>query len=85
MPISLDEIDQFHRFATDRVGSGAVSSFEDLYLQWSALSDRSNVNEEIKCGLADVAEGRYAPATEVAERLGRDSGSLPNEVCRLRD
>ncbi len=74
MPLTHADIESFHRFATASVEAGSVESFDDLYLQWESRSERSDVNAEIACGLADVEAGRFAPAADVMTEIRRELG-----------
>jgi len=74
MPITQMEIDGFHDFATRRAKASPVDSFADLYLEWESLRERADINAEIERGLADVANGRYAPAEEATVAIAHELG-----------
>ena len=74
VPITQMEIDGFHDFATRRAKTSPMGSFADLYLEWESLRERADINAEIERGLADVASGSYAPATEVTRAIAQELG-----------
>ena len=74
MPVTRDEIDEFHQFATTRIESGTVESFDDLYVEWNSSRERGDVNADIARGLADVEAGRFSPAAVVVARLSQEFG-----------
>jgi hypothetical protein len=70
MAVTQDELDNFHRFATDRLRNGEVDlTIDDLVIEWDSRRDRDEINAAIREGLADVNAGRTRPANEVTEEL----------------
>jgi hypothetical protein len=70
MAVTQDELDNFHRFATDRLRNGEVDlTIDDLVIEWDSRRDRDEINAAIRHGLADVDAGRTRPANEVTEEL----------------
>jgi len=72
MPITQNQIDDFHQFATDRLKSGGAElTIDDLLIEWDSSRNRDEINEAIREGLADIEAGRTRPADEVTEELRR--------------
>jgi predicted transcriptional regulator len=70
MAVTQDELDNFHRFATDRLRNGEADlTIDDLVIEWDSRRDRDEINAAIREGLADVDAGRTRPANEVTEEL----------------
>lgn len=65
-----EELEQFHRFAAERIEhGGAPSSLEEILVEWCDSQSREEVNESIRSGMADVEAGRYEPADEAMEAV----------------
>jgi predicted transcriptional regulator len=76
MPITLDELDRFHRFARDRIARGdAESTLADCLRDFLDQRDREETIADVQRGLADLAAGRWSSLDEVAERLRRELDS----------
>ena len=72
MTVTQKQLDDFYRFASDRVRSGGPPlSFDDLLIEWESLQDREDINAATREGLADVEAGRHRPAAEVMEELSK--------------
>jgi predicted transcriptional regulator len=72
MPVTQDQIDDFHQFATARLKSGGTElTIDDLLIEWDSTRNRDEINEAIREGLADIEAGRTRPAAEVTEELRR--------------
>ena len=72
MAVTQEELDRFHRFASEKLGNGGGDlSWDELFIQWESICDQDDVNAAIKQGLADVDAGRHRPASEVMEDLQR--------------
>ena len=75
MPVTKEELDHFHQFAEQAIRcSDSEVSWDELFIQWQSARERSDVNEAIREGLADVEAGRYRPAAEVMEEIRKDFG-----------
>jgi predicted transcriptional regulator len=70
MAVTQDDLDNFHRFATERLSHGEADlTIDDLVIEWDSRRDRDEINAAIREGLADVDAGRTRPANEVTEEL----------------
>jgi predicted transcriptional regulator len=70
MAVTQDELDNFHRFATQRLNScEADLTIDDLVTEWDSSRNRDEINAAIREGLADIDAGRTRPAHEVTEEL----------------
>ena len=70
MAVTQDDLDDFHRFATERLTNGEVDlTIDDLVIEWDSRRNRDDINAAIREGLADVDAGRTRPANEVTEEL----------------
>lgn len=82
MPVSLDQLDDFHRFAQQKLQSGGAESLEELCDLWRIEhpSDEESVeiHEAITRGLADIEAGRYRPAKQVMTDLRAKHGLPPS-------
>jgi predicted transcriptional regulator len=75
MAVSQAELDDFHQFASQRIGTGqSQATLDDLVMEWESLRDRDEINAAIREGFADVDAGRHRPATEVLEEIRRKRG-----------
>lgn len=79
MAVTQQDIDAFHRFASQRVSNGGSKvSFDELVLEWESVRDRDDINAAIREGLADIEAGRHRPADEVMREL-RQKHNIPSE------
>ncbi len=70
MAVTQDDLDNFHRFATERLSNGEADlTIDDLVIEWDSRRNRDEINAAIREGLADVDAGRTRPANEVTEEL----------------
>jgi len=71
-----EELEQFHRFAAQRIEQGGShASLEELFVEWCDSQSREEINEAIRRSLADVDAGRYEPA----EQAIREQFILPKQ------
>lgn len=69
MPVTQDELDHFHSFASQRIKQAEDQlTWDELIVLWESTCRRDDVNAAIRRGLADVEEGRYEPANEAMEQ-----------------
>ena len=72
MAVTQDELDSFHRFATERLRkSGEELTIDDLVIEWDSVRNREEINSAIREGLADIDAGRTRPVDQVTEELRR--------------
>jgi hypothetical protein len=69
MSVSLDQLDDFHRFAQQRVqAEGAESLVEpcDLWrIEHPSTEEQAEIHETIRQGLTYIAAGRHRPVRDV--------------------
>jgi len=79
MPVTLEELESFHQYASGRLKDGtAAPSLDELFMEWADRRDRSTINDAIRRGLADVDAGRYEPAADAMRKIRHEFG-LPQE------
>jgi hypothetical protein len=82
MSVSLDQLDDFHRFAQQKVEAGGAESLEELCDLWRiehpSSEEQAEIHEAIRQGLADIEAGRYRPARDVMEELRTKYGLPPS-------
>ena len=74
MAVSLEQLESFHRFASDRVKTGGEDlTMDELYDLWRLENlppeELQDSLESLRRGLADAEAGRVRPADEVLEEL----------------
>lgn len=75
MSTSLEELESFHEYAAGRLAEGASqASLDELLMEWQDRRDGEAINAAIRRGLADVDAGRYEPAEQSIQALGREFG-----------
>mgnify|MGYP006982547890 CR=1 FL=1 len=74
MPVTQQDLNNFHRFATEQLESGHVGSFDDLFVLWDSMRSRDDVNSEVARGLDDLEAGRYQPAAEAMAEIRDEFG-----------
>ena len=66
MSTTQEEIDSFHRFASEKLGSGRADfSMDELYRQWRSDQENADAIASIERGLADADTGRLRSMDEV--------------------
>ena len=74
-----EELENFHDYAAKRLDVCEVEpSLEELLFEWTDRHNRTQINEAIREGLADIAAGRFEPADTAMEKIRRDFG-IPDE------
>ena len=76
MPLTQEQIDSFHHFASEKMSNGGADMTMQEVLQLWALEnpsdqERAEVNAIIRQGDEDIAAGRGRPVDEVNEELRR--------------
>ena len=74
MPLSLQDIDSFHEFATQHIQAGTAETFDELYILWQSQCERGDVNQQIEIGLDDITAGRTQLADEAMEEIRAEFG-----------
>jgi hypothetical protein len=82
MSVSLDQLDDFHRFAQQRLQAEGAESLEELCDLWRiehpSADEAAEIDEAIQQGLADIEAGRYRPAEQVMAELRAKYGLPPS-------
>ena len=76
MPLTQEQIDSFHRFASEKMSNGGANmTMQEILQLWSLENptdqERAEVNAIIRQGDEDIAAGRGRPVDEVNEELRR--------------
>ena len=71
MSLTLDQLEDFHRFAQAKLGNGGAESIAELARQWEVAREREEVNEALREATEDLKAGRYRPAADVSRDLRR--------------
>jgi hypothetical protein len=74
--VSLDQLDDFHRFALQQVQIGDAESIAELARQWDAARERKEIEAALDEAMEDIKAGRYRPAEDVSRDM-RKKYSLP--------
>jgi hypothetical protein len=73
MSVTQEELDSFHRFASEKLNKGPADlSWDELFIHWQSARERDEVNTAIREGLADVEAGRYQDASEAMEEIRKE-------------
>jgi hypothetical protein len=71
LSVTLDQLNDFHRFAIARLGSGGAESLTELADQWQAAREREDVNQALREATGDLKAGRFRPADDVLRDFER--------------
>ena len=71
MPVTIQELDSFRQFASEKLGNGGADSMRQLVEQWEAARERSDVNAIIALGVEEMNAGGGRPARDVMEELSQ--------------
>ncbi len=75
MQVTLEELESFSRFASQRLRQNAVpSSLEECLRQWRAERELQATVADIEQSLDDVAPGRVNPVDQVFDDVRRRLG-----------
>jgi predicted transcriptional regulator len=78
MSVTLSELEDFHRFARQRLRTERAESLEELCDLWRiehpSAEERADIDAAIRQGLADIEAGRGRPAMEITDELLRKHG-----------
>ena len=75
MAVTQDDLDNFHRFATEKLRStGAVDSLQDLLDMWRREQEYAETVNDIRQGLEDYDAGRAEPRAKAFTDIRRDLG-----------
>ena len=65
MPLTLNELENFHRFAAGKLENGGVPSLEECLRQWRETQFDEETIASIRRGLAQADAGLCRPLEEV--------------------
>jgi hypothetical protein len=76
MAVTQDQIDSFHRFASDRIANGGADlSFQEIVALWKldnpSDEERAEVIAAINQGVKDIESGNHRPADEFMDEMRR--------------
>ena len=75
MATTREELDRFHRFAADQIGSDqSPFDLEELLMRWMDQEDCSSIGAAVDRGLREMESGLGRPVGEVSEELRRKHG-----------
>ena len=75
MTATQENIDSFHRFATERLKNGSQDlSMDELYRQWRAAREEAETVASIQRGLDDAEAGRVRSLDEVDADIRQELG-----------
>lgn len=69
MSVSQADLDDFQRFAAEKLANEGAASMSELLRQWEESRERRETIASIKRGVADVEAGRTRPAEDVLDEL----------------
>ncbi len=72
MSITKADLDDFQRFAAEKLASDDAESMNELLRAWEASREQQETVDSVKRGLADVEAGRTRPAKDVLDELRAD-------------
>lgn len=80
MSTTLEQLDEFHRFARERLSQGEPElSIEDCLRLWRARVEYEETVAAVRQGVADIEAGRGRPFAEVDAEIRRDLGLEPRQ------
>ena len=78
MPATLEELESFSQFASERLSLGeSLLSLEECLRQWRADRESQEVVADIQQSLDDVANGRVKPVDQAFDDVHRRLGWRP--------
>jgi len=76
MPVTKDDIQDFHRFVDERLSNGGADSLRQLVAEWE---ERQEANAAIRQGIADIDAERTEPFFESQDRFRQERGLPPRQ------
>ena len=71
MSVTLNQLEDFHRFAQTKLGNGGAESIAELARQWEIAREREEVNEALREATEELKAGRFRPAADVSRDMRR--------------
>lgn len=69
MSVTQTDLDDFRRFASERLATRGANSLADLLREWEAARERVETLDSIRRGLANADAGRIRPTQDVLDEL----------------
>ena len=75
MPITAEQLDEFHRFGNDQLSSGRGDlTWDELFVLWESRENSNDIDAAIRQGTADVDAGRFEPIGDALADLRSEFG-----------
>lgn len=85
MAVTKEDLDNFHRFAVEKLGSAEASvSFQELLDMWRQEHEYAATVDDIRQGLRDYEAGKAEPLAKAFSDLRRDLG-LPGRLRQAHE
>ncbi len=76
MPVTKDDIQDFHCFVDEKLANGAADSLRQLVVEWE---ERQETNAAVRQGIADIEAGRTEPFFDSQDRFREERGLPPRQ------
>ena len=76
MPVTTDDIQNFHRFVDEKLANGGADSLRQLVAEWE---ERQEASAAIRQGIADIDAGLIEPFFDSQDRFRQDRGLPPRK------
>jgi hypothetical protein len=71
MLVTQQDLDNFHRFAQQKLQNGGAKSMAELACEWEIAREREEVDEALREAAEDLKVGRHRPAADVSRDMRR--------------
>jgi hypothetical protein len=76
MPVTKDDIQDFHCFVDEKLATGGADSLRQLVAEWE---QRRKTNAAIRQGVADIEADRTEPFLDSQDRFREERGLPPRQ------
>ena len=76
MPVTNDDIQDFHSFVDEKLANGGADSLRQLVVEWE---ERREANAAIRQGIADIDAGRTEPFFDSQDQFRQERGLPPRQ------
>ena len=76
MPVTKDDIQDFHCFVDEKLATGGADSLRQLVAEWE---QRRKTNEAISQGVADIKADRTEPFLDSQDQFREERGLPPRQ------
>jgi len=76
MPVTKDDIQDFHRFVDEKLANGGADSLRQLVAEWE---ERQEASAAVRQGIADIDAKRTEPFFESQDRFRQERGLPPRQ------